>query len=93
MRAVVEVDAVVRVQVDELDALVDVLADGAVGVLERFLHHQDRRADVHPEALLLEHVAAAARPRLLFDDGHVEPELAQPQRRGQPAHPRADDND
>ena len=87
------VDAIVRVQGHELDALVEVLADGAVGLVERLLHDQDRRADVHPEAVLLEDVAAPARPLLLLDHRDVEAHVAQPQRRGQPAQPCTDDDD
>ena len=92
MRAVVVVDAVVRVERLERDALVEVLADGAVGLLERLLHDQDRRPDVDPEAVLLQHVRTPARPRLLFDDGDVQAHLAQPQRCGQPTHARADND-
>ena len=87
------VDAIVRVQRHEFDALVEVLADGAVGLIERLLHDQDRRADVDAEAVLLEDVAAPARPLLLFDDRHVKAHVSQPQRRGQPAQPCTDDDD
>ncbi len=83
---------IVGVQRHELDAAVEVLTDGAAGFLEGFLHHQDRRADVHPEAVFLEHVRAAAGPLPLFDDGDIEAHMAEAQRRGQSAHPRADDD-
>src|SRR5690606_13610054 len=44
---VVVVDAVVRVEPDELDPLVEVFPDGAIGVLESVLHDEDGRPGVH----------------------------------------------
>jgi len=87
------VDAVVWIQGLELDALVQVLADGTVRLLERVFHDEDRWSYVHAETLLLQDVGAPARPLQFFDDGDLEAHAPQAQGRSQSAHACTDDDD
>src|SRR4051794_38907266 len=86
------VDPVVRVQRNQVDLGVEVEPAGREGLLQNPRHRDQGRPGVPGEAAVAQLVRPAARALALVQHGDLVPEPLEPQRRGQPAEPRADDD-